>query len=188
MEENLNSRKKRVVSVETPMGTRKVTLVYVDKDAVDVNQNWCESFCNYSKICPHLPHPEHQDDRDLSFTDWCGDLGEKITDGHSLLPYEGVEDLYPKGSEAFQILNAVDKLVPLSVLRRVVCKEMCLYYKEDGSDCAEKNKSCMIHDILKQTHSDFPWQRTEENGDVKDNRAWTIEQLKENVKKANEED
>lgn len=177
----LSTRKKKTISVNTPMGTRKVVLVYADQENMDPNVNFCEGYCKYAKICPHLPHPEEQDNKDLSFTDWCGDLEDRDSILKSYLPWEGVEDLYPKGSEAFQKLNAVDKLVPLSVIRNVVCKDMCLYYTEDGAGCGENRKECIIHDLLKQTRDKFPLAYLNSDGVPEDNRALTIEELEKGV-------
>ena len=157
------------VKVNTPKGARYLSFA----PAKNLSEELfiCQSNCPYGmEVCKSLRHPEHPDDPDLSFLDFCSNLGSLKEDAAEYDPkvsdnfVGGSEDLiiyYPtEGTiernlsdcdlgDAFQKLIADGYHVKLGKVIDTVCKNVCPMYNPEHSGCNMRSELCLLHDLAR---------------------------------------
>ena len=147
----MSIKKLKKCKVNTPKGEIFLTFRPVSSD-IPLDQLICDAECPYSKVCDKLPDPRNPEDKDLSFMDFCGNLGdEEETQALSdMVPVEGTieEAFLSEFPDIFQILIDKNPVVKLKNIVDSFCSTWCDVYQSDYSMCCSENKACIMNDLF----------------------------------------
>ena len=92
------------------------------------------------------------EDEELSFTDFCNDLGaEDGSDSEltSMVPKDGsLEELFRGYPNVLQKIIGKKKLVYLNDVIDKCCPDICDYYNKEHTDCTLENKMCFLRGLF----------------------------------------
>lgn len=137
------------VKVDTPLGVKYLTFSPVSE--IPTDELICTKYCSYHEVCGKLPHPSDPTNEDLSFTDFCNDLGEKEGDEDLALtfPCKGeLENLFKDDKSILQIIVGKNPIYRLTDIIDSCCPGMCELYNKEHSKCTERNRMCIFSSLL----------------------------------------
>ena len=144
-------KKLKSIKVSMSDGTEKV-IVYRPIEEIPTSHLICDKECPYGKCCSELPDPRNMEDEELSFTDFCNDLGaEDGSDSEltSMVPKDGsLEELFRGYPNVLQKIIGKKKLVYLNDVIDKCCPDICDYYNKEHTDCTLENKMCFLRGLF----------------------------------------
>lgn len=153
------------VSIDTPNG-KKILTFRPCEESTDFTV--CDMYCPYGpNTCNRLRDPEHYEDKDYTFMDFCSSLGIKENsdvskDAVNWVPVAGtLEENLSEFPEIFQELDRVNPCVKIKDVIDSVCSGMCDMYDKEHSMCSPNNQSCILIDLLKNKNYKTPEEREE---------------------------
>lgn len=140
------------VKVSTPKGDRFITMRPVTDD-LEEGEIFCDSICPYGgKVCQRFPDPRNPENSELTFCDFCSDLGEDEgkEELNSMVPLEGeIERAFPDFPDIVKVIEEEDPLVRVGDVIDSVCADGCDLYRSDHSECTSEYPLCILKGILK---------------------------------------
>ena len=144
---------KKLKTVKIPMsdGSEKV-VAYRPIEKIPTSHLICDKECPYGKCCSFMPDPRDPGNQELSFTDFCNDLGgsgEEDDALSSMVPKEGtLEEVFKDQPDVLQKIIASRKLVYLDEVIDKCCPDICEYYNKVHSECSLENKMCFLRGLF----------------------------------------
>lgn len=144
-------KKPKTVKIPMADGSNKQVILRPIEE-IPTSHLICDKECPYGKCCAFIPDPRDPNNTELSFTDFCNDLGSNEGDDpelSSMVPKEGtVEELFKDQPNILQKIIGDKKLVYLNEVIDKCCPDICEYYNKDHSNCTLENKMCILRGLF----------------------------------------
>lgn len=159
MEKTGKILKKRLVTVQTRLGERKL-LMEPSPNMTGADEYICETRCPYSKVCSFIPDPRKPEgtpniDEVDGFISFCGSLGKGEDEDSELRDYypaEGsIEKTFKDFPDIYKIVIDKNPLVNIKDVISSACKGWCPDYSDDYCNCTSQNMSCILRGLFTNT-------------------------------------
>ena len=143
---------KKLKTVKVPTSNGEKVVVFRPIEDIPTSHLICDKECPYGKCCSFIPDPRDPGNEELSFIDFCNDLGAnegEDSDLTSMVPKEGtLEEIFKDQPDILQKIAGNKKLVYLDEVIDKCCPDICEYYNKEHSECTLENKMCILRGLF----------------------------------------